>query len=202
MSRTRRGFTLIEVAVAAALLALLAAATVPVFVDYLDMRDAETTAKTLASIATGIASYETSVKTTTAAGTNTYPHKISMLANTIATTDSNSCGTAYGGTATNLVTSFNAAFPYVSFYIPAGGYQTPVGQVQDILTRVPATATVGRIEIVMPSIDSMDALRLERYIDGDDGSVTANRSGGTFRINSVSGNRMNVSYVVPAAAKC
>jgi prepilin-type N-terminal cleavage/methylation domain-containing protein len=203
MKRASRGFTLAEVAIAAALMAILAAATVPSFVEYLAQRDVESTAKTLASIASGIVSYETTVKMN-GGTTNTYPRKISYLTNQIATTDTNSCGVRYSvaGTTTTLLSTYSAAAPFVSFYIPPGGLNTPVGTISDNVVRNPNSATVGTISIVMSSIDSADAVRLERYIDGTDGNIAANRTSGIFRITATAFPKMDVSYIVPAAAKC
>src|SRR3569833_1371324 len=95
----RFGFTLMEVAVAAALIAILASATVPTFIDYLDMRNAETTAKTLAAIGNGIVSYEAIVHTN-GGTTNVYPDSIHYLTNQIATTSRNSCGNLYSSVTT------------------------------------------------------------------------------------------------------
>lgn len=201
--KNTKGFTLVEVAVAAALMALLAAATLPSFIEYLEMRDAETTASYLSSMATGIASYESAVHTN-GGTTNTYPRRVSYLTNQIATTDTNSCGARYSTVNTStLLSTYNAAAPFTNFYIPPAGLQTPMGTIQDLLTRNPTTATVGTISINMNSIDSTDAIRLEQYIDGDDGTVAANRTSGVFRINSFpSAGKANVSYIVPVAAKC
>lgn len=204
-NRLARGFTLVEVAVAAALIAILAAATVPTFVDFLDQRDVETTAKTLSSLATGLATYQSTVRTS---GTNaTYPHRLYELSTTIVTTDSNSCGVRYSavaGGAGTLVSTWTTGAPYAPFVLQSmAGYQTPIGLIQDLLVRSPNNASVGTLAIVMPTIDSVDALRLERYVDGDDGKLAANQTAGTFRINSFDGNgHANVSYVLPVANKC
>lgn len=203
----RAGFTLIEVAVAAGLMAILAAATTPSFIEFLASRDAQTTAKTLSAVASGVVAYESSVKTNGGAS-NTYPQLISSLTNPIGLTSRNSCGASYSSAPNStLLGTYNAAFPYVTFLIPAGGLSTPLGMIQDQVVRAPAAAAVGTLAIVMPAIDSTDAIRLERVIDGDDGTIAASRSSGTFRITAFSGTgtarrTASVAYVIPAAAKC
>jgi len=202
----RFGFTLMEVAVAAALIAILASATVPTFIDYLDMRNAETTAKALAAIGNGIISYQ-SIVHTNGGTTNVYPDSISSLTNPIAVTTRNSCNVAYnngGANTSTLLSTFNSAFPYATFYIPFGGYPTPLGNVDATVTRNTGNTSMS---ITMTGIDSMDAARLERYIDGDDVNITANQTGGTFRVTGFTGGggtpkKANVGYVIPVAAKC
>jgi prepilin-type N-terminal cleavage/methylation domain-containing protein len=203
----RSGFTLVEVAVAAGLMAILAAATTPNFVEFLAARDAESTAETLRAVAAGVVAYEASVKTN-GGSTNTYPQLISSLTNPISLASRNSCAKAYAAMPNStLLATYDAAFPFVSFLIPAGGLSTPLGMIQDRLIRTPSTAVVGTLAIVMPVVDSTDAIRLERTIDGDDGAVAANRVGGTLRIMSFTGTgsaqrTASVAYVIPAAAKC
>ena len=207
----RAGFTLVEVAVAAVLVGILAAATVPSLHEFLNGRDAETTVTTLSTIAAGISRYE-AVVLASGAGTNVYPGNISYLTNAITTASINSCGAAYSTLAStaNLVANWNANSPFVNFFIPAGGFYTPVGLIQDRLVRLPApgtSAVVGQLAIVMPSISQDDAMRLERIIDGDDGTIVANQTSGTFRITALNGTgsqtlTASVQYILPAAAKC
>lgn len=211
-SNNKRGFTLVEVAVAAVLVGILAAATIPSLHEFLDGQDATATATTLSTIAAGIAQYEKVVLANTT-GSNVYPGNISYLTNAITTASLNSCGAAYSttsGGAANLVTNWNTNSPFVNFYIPPGGFQTPVGVIQDQLVRLPApgtTAVVGQLAIVMTAISQDDAMRLERIIDGDDGTIAANQTSGTFRITALNGTgsqtrTASVQYLLPAAARC
>jgi hypothetical protein len=188
-------------------MAILAAATTPSFVEFLAMRDAQATAKTLSAVASGIVAYESSVKTNGGA-TNTYPQLISSLTNPITLASKNSCAAAYSAApSTTLLSTYNTAFPFATFLIPAGGLSTPLGMIQDQITRTPAAAAVGTVAIVMPAVDSTDAIRLERVVDGDDGTIAANRTSGTLRITAFSGSgsarrTAAVAYVIPVAAKC
>lgn len=188
-------------------MAILAAATTPSFVEFLATHDAQETARTLRAVASGVAAYESAV-TTNGAATNTYPQRISSLTNPINLGSANSCAIAYSRSPhTTLLSTYNAAFPYVTFLIPVGGLSTPLGMIQDEMVRVPATASIGTLSIIMPAVDSTDAIRLEREIDGDDGGVAANRAGGTLRILSFSGSgnarrTATVAYVIPVGPRC
>src|SRR4051812_23452432 len=109
----RAGFTLMEVAVAAVIVAMLAAVTAPYFVSFLDRQRAQTTADKLAALATGIAAFSAAVHTTAAATNTAYPGKLSELANVIlanSTVTHNSCGSAATGTFNaTAVTSWNTS---------------------------------------------------------------------------------------------
>ena len=143
----RSGFTLIEVAVAAGLMAILAAATTPSFVEFLASHDAQATAKTLSAVASGVVAYEASAKTNGGA-TNIYPQLISSLTNPITLASKNSCAASYAtGANATLLSTYNAAFPFVMFLIPVGGLSTPLGMIQDQMVRTPANGGVGTLAI-------------------------------------------------------
>jgi prepilin-type N-terminal cleavage/methylation domain-containing protein len=205
--KRRSGFTLIEVAVAAGLMAILAAATTPSYVEFLASHEAQATAKTLSAVASGVVAYESSVKSN-GATTNTYPLLISSLTNPISLASKNSCAATYSaGPNTTLLATYSAAFPFVTFLIPTGGLSTPLGTIQDQMVRTPANAVIGTLSIIMPVVDSTDAIRLERVIDGDDGTIAANRASGTLRITSFTGSgsarrTASVAYVIPVGPKC
>src|SRR3954471_17869205 len=155
--RSRAGFTLMEVAVAAVLIAVLAAATIPTLSEFLDNRDAAATAETLSELGAGINEFKKDVLTTTSTSSNTYPGYISQLTNLItssgtATTRLNSCGTVHTATA---VTNWSANAPFTTFFVPIGGLNTPLGMVQDAMTRNPPSAGAGTLAIRM-NVDSVD----------------------------------------------
>jgi prepilin-type N-terminal cleavage/methylation domain-containing protein len=194
----RNGFTLMEVAVAAVLIAVLAAATIPTLSEFMSGRDASTVASQLSQIAAGIATFKSSVLTTASSTSNTYPQFISQLTNPITTSNRNSC---YGTHTVTAVSSWAATGPFVSFNIPVGGLYTPLGVIQDSMFRSPSSATAGTLAIRM-SVDSMDAIRLDRVIDGGDGAAA-----GTLRITAFRGTgnqtrTADLQYLVPVAAKC
>jgi len=192
----RVGFTLIEVAVATVLVALLAAATIPALNEFMRGREAISTANTLSQLALGISNFKAAVMTA-GAGTNTYPRLISSLSNPITTSQHNSCSAVFNAGA---VTTWASSGPFVTFNIPPGGLSTPLGVVQDSMVRNPNSATVGTLAIRM-TIDSVDAVRLDQAVDGGDGPnagtlrMTFSGAGGAART-------ADVQYLVPVAAKC
>src|SRR4051812_4068255 len=165
--RARKGFTLMEVAVAAVLIAVLAAATIPTLSEFMSGRDATTVASQLSQIAAGVSTFKSAVLTSASSTSNTYPRFISQLSNPITTAQRNSCYTAHTSTA---VTNWAASGPFVTFNIPVGGLYTPLGVIQDSMFRSPNSANVGTLAIRM-TVDSADAIRLDRIIDGGDGAA-------------------------------
>jgi hypothetical protein len=186
-----------EVAVAAVLIAVLAAATIPTLSEFMSGREANMVANQLSQIAAGVASFESSVLTTGNNASNTYPRFISQLTNPITNANRNSC---YGTHSNTAVTNWAATGPFVTFNIPVGGLFTPLGTIQDSMFRSPNSASVGTLAIRM-TVDSVDAIRLDRVIDGGDGALA-----GTLRMGfSGTGSQTRTAelhYLVPVAAKC
>ena len=197
----KRGFTLAEVAVAAALVAMLAAVTSPYLVSFLDRQRAQKTADKLASIATGIGTFHALVLQ---GGVNTgaYPGFVSQLDTLITATSvasHNSCGSA--NVAANqftaaAVTAWSTYGPFVTFYLPKTGLQTPLGIVQDSMVRSNTNGTVGTLAIEMLNADSADAVMLDRVVDGGDGGLT-----GILRY-TITSSLAHIQYLVPVGAKC
>ena len=197
------GFTLVEVAVAAALIALLAAVTSPYLVEFMDTQRAQTTADQLSSLTAGIAAFNAVVKEGAATTTlNTYPGYLWQLDSIItaaAVTSHNSCGSTNNATFqfnATAVTAWSNNGPFVSFYVPRSGFVTPMGVVEDSLVRSNHAAAVGTLALQMNSVDTSDARRLDEVIDGADGGTS-----GTLRYTKV-GASATVSYIIPVGAKC
>jgi prepilin-type N-terminal cleavage/methylation domain-containing protein len=197
--RARAGFTLAEIAITAAIMAILAAVTAPYLVEFIDKQRASTTADKLAALATGIAAFSSAVHTAAAATATAYPGRISELANvisTVAANTPNSCGAAFNTTA---VAGWNTSGPFITFMVPTTGYVTPLGTVNDVLIRSPATtANVGTISMKIPAVDADDATELDKQVDGSDGAST-----GTIRwTTGAAAGTMDVTYIMPIAARC
>ncbi len=192
----RAGFTLMEVAVATVLVAVLAAATIPALNEFMRGRETIATANTLSQLAAGISNFKSAVLTG-GAGTNTYPRFISALSNPITTSQRNSCLAVFKAGAVN---TWKSSGPFVTFNVPPGGLSTPLGVVQDSMVRTPNSANVGTLAIRM-TVDSVDALRLDQVIDGGDGPAA-----GTLRMTFSGGGSAartaDIQYLVPVAAKC
>jgi prepilin-type N-terminal cleavage/methylation domain-containing protein len=201
MSSPRRsGFTLAEVAVSAAIIAMLAAVTMPSLATFIDRQRVQTTADRLEALASGVAAFAAAVKTTAASTSTAYPGLISELANQIAvnsTVTHNSCGSAATGTFNATATAnWSTNGPFVSFYVPVGGLKTPIGFVSDSMVRSPSTATAGTLALRILSADTADANMLDQVVDGGDGATA-----GTVQYTIVSA-RANISYLLPVGAKC
>jgi len=197
-SRRRSGFTLAEVAVSAAIIALLAAVTMPSLSTFLDHQRVQATADKLEALGVGVAAFAGAVRSSAATTSTVYPGLISELSNQITLNSSashNSCGTTgtFNATAT---ANWSSNGPFVSFYVPAGGLKTPMGMVSDSMVRNPTTATAGTLSLRILSADTADANMLDLAVDGGDGP-----SAGTVRY-TISAARADVSYLLPIGAKC
>ena len=199
-SRPRTGFTLLEVAVAAVIMATLAAVTAPYLIEFIDKQRAQTTADKLSALANGVAAFASAVHT--GAGTaTTYPGKISELANVIvanSTVTHNSCGSGATGTFNaTAVTSWNTSGPFITFMTTTAGFVTPLGTVSDSMIRTPATAGVGTLQLRMSVVDADDASELDKLVDGSDGSAA-----GIVRWTSNGDGTVDLRYYLPIAARC
>jgi len=85
----------------------------------------------------------------------------------------------------------------VSFLIPQGGFQTPLGVIADSLYRADPTAHATTLSIQMPAIDTAGANLLDLIIDGGDGA-----SSGTLRMGNYTNGLVDLSYLVPVGAHC
>jgi len=193
---------LAEVAVSAAILAMLAAVTVPYLATFLDKQRVQTTADRLAALSAGIAAFASSVKTTAASTSTAYPGLISELANQIVlnnTANHNSCGSGATGTFNaTATTNWSGNGPFVNFFVPAGSLKTPIGMVSDSMVRSPATALVGTLAIRMLAVDTADTNMLDLVIDG-----AVDGTAGTLRFTVNVGTHLaDIQYLVPIAAKC
>jgi type II secretory pathway pseudopilin PulG len=202
--RLLAGFTLVEVAVAAMLIALLAAVTSPYLVSYMDHQRAQTTADQLADLAKGIGAFNAVVKEGNAASTlNTYPGSLWQLDSIIVAANvvsHNSCGSTNNATFqfnATAVTAWTNNGPFVSYYIPRTGLVTPLGTVEDSLVRSNHAAAVGTLALQMIGVDDDDAVMLDLIVDGGDGGTL-----GTLRYTAAVSGLRTVSYIVPVGAKC
>lgn len=200
--RRKLGFTLAEVAVSAAIVAMLAAVTVPYLVSFLDKQRVQTTADRLAELSTGIAAFAAGVHTAAAANTNTYPGTLSELTSQIVLNSAathNSCGSgAIGFFNAHAVSDWSTNGPFLNFFVPVGGIHTPMGIVADSLVRAPLSATAGLLFIRMMAVDTADANMLDLVIDGGDGGIAGTLR---FTVNGVT-HVADIQYLVPVGAKC
>lgn len=173
-SSSSRGFTLVEVVVALAVILILAAVALPNVVGYMDQKRVESAATQLALVrdalyntASGATAFRQRV--TSNAG------RLSQLSSAIVANDANyatgsddSCGTTFTTTQRNNWLTYG---PFVNFVIDRDhGMATPIGTAVDSLTRVPNSASAGRLRLnFVNSVDSVDAAMLDNEMDGGDG---------------------------------
>ena len=165
---TRRGFSLVEITVALAILLVLAAVTVPALVGHMDQMAVEATADQLALVRDalyqkGADAFRQDV------GANA--GRLSQLARPIERNDPaylDSCGDEFSTKEEN-----NWDGPYVNFDIaPASGMATPIGIAGDVLTRVPP-AGAGSLRIDFTNnVELAQATLLDQHVDGGNGNAT------------------------------
>ena len=164
MNSTRSGFTVIEVVVATAIIAVLSAVMFPVVSEQLEQRRVDKAITTLKSLADAVTAFRANV------GIN--PGRLVHLSNQILSTDLNSCGVAYGVAPANLW-----AGPYytrqvlVTTGLPLS--EDNLGRVQNTLVRAPAAvATPGSLAFQVTGIPLEKVTLIEDAVDGDASATT------------------------------
>jgi prepilin-type N-terminal cleavage/methylation domain-containing protein len=172
ISGRRRGFTLAEVVVTAAVLVIIAAITMPSLAGYYNIKNVAETKATLLSL--GLALNNQSVIAQDRGflqQVNTkYPQKLSYLTTPIVSATSTQCGSTV---ATPLtfgvadVTAWNAAGPFTDINVIANkGVATPLGWVHDSVVKgASAVGTAGWVELHIDSIERADVRALDSLID-------------------------------------
>lgn len=214
-SELRRGFTLTEVAVAAAIFAILAA------VVFATVHGATgTTTKRIGDAAAELREVTNAInKFDTATGDGSpekgrLPLQISHLTDTIVDVSSancprcrNSCGFGPAPPAQSLYSSENEngwrnrPGPFYSRnVIPGVGFPLPIGFVRDSLIRSPATAanairSYGILQVRIDNVSFADAQELNAIVDGDNSAST-----GTIRWTATAdaeGMLSSIFWVIP-----
>jgi prepilin-type N-terminal cleavage/methylation domain-containing protein len=160
----RSGFTLIEVIVAAAIIATLSAIMFPVVAEQIERRRVDNAVTTLKNLADAVTAFRVDV------GMN--PGRLVDLSSPITSMDLNSCGSSYGTPAANLW-----AGPYytkqllISTGLPLS--EDNLGRVQNVLPRDPAgLSTPGTLAFQVTSIPVEKVTEIDDAVDGDGGVTT------------------------------
>jgi prepilin-type N-terminal cleavage/methylation domain-containing protein len=178
----RRGFTLAEILVTIAIVAVLAAVVVPTIGKRLSEGESASLASTLASLRDGILEYRADVRR--------YPTNLRYLSSApVSATDL--C-------AQSVPSSFLASWkgPYVDRAITTSGLKVNDGTVADAIALSPSTftaTTTGELSIEVSEVDSTVARRIERESD-----VTLDFTAGTIRWTHLGNGRGKLSLVIPA----
>ena len=183
-AQRRRGFALLEAIVGIAMLAILAAAIVPLIVGAEDRARAEATARELNLIKWAIDRFEDRV--------GDYPGQLSHTSEPIVVGDANSCGEAFsssersdwGGSSSNYGPWFRDHMILKGF-----GFPTAVGFMRDSLTR-----SGSNLIISITDVAEAQALELDFLVDGTGGG--AGPASGEIRWGAIVDGVTTVQYTL------
>lgn len=190
MSRVRRGFMLLEVVVAIAILILLAAIVTPVMLGAIDAARVDQSAKMFANIAAGLQAFDDEIGSNTGPPNNRseYPLALTHLTTPITTAQSNVCARAYDS---GDVGAWNG--PYITQSVPPTGIKTGIGTIN--VTTVLLNSTTMALRI--PNVIFEEAVMLNDQVDGDGNTVSGSPTG-SVRFGSADVNGLvTVDYAVP-----
>ena len=176
IARTRfHAFTLVEVVVALAVVLILAAVAVPSVAGYLQQQRVEATAAQLATVrdalynpAAGANAFFQKITSANAGRLSELEEVIIASNATYATGTDNSCGNAFS---TGERNNWLANGPFMVYNSERStGMMTPIGLVEDTLTRIPNSATSGKLRLTFKNnVELSDAQLLDAFVDGGDG---------------------------------
>jgi type II secretory pathway pseudopilin PulG len=198
--RRRRGFSLFEAVISAAILAILGAAIVPSVVSYRTQLRLRDTANDLLEIGAAVQKYQL------AANVGFYPGRLSHLSTEfVPGTDVTSCNTTYTAAGTTVV-RWRVGGPYITRLIPTTGLKFGVGVANNVLERSSPSGTVGSLLLRIPQVDYEDAILLNDIIDGplDIETVDRRNIDGAIRWPVIPSTTSTVSllFVMPIAKTC
>jgi prepilin-type N-terminal cleavage/methylation domain-containing protein len=199
MRRRRRiaAFSLLEVMVALAIVAVIAAVTMPTLKSAMDRALVAETAIRLQALRDGIFN--------PAATGNAFfqqvgatPGRLHQLSQAIVSSDATSPNSCGGTFSNGQVTKWKASGPFVKYAVEAGvGLGTPMGQIDDVLIREPPNAAAGVIKLTIAEAEIDLVERLDLELNSGDG-IDAGSVQWTPTTSSVT----TMSYIVPVGNKC
>jgi prepilin-type N-terminal cleavage/methylation domain-containing protein len=200
MRRRRRtaAFSLMEIIVALAILAILGATTLPTIKSGMDRAYVAETATRLQALRDGIYNPATGANAFFQV-VGSYPGRLSQLSTAIvaqdATNSPNSCGGSYPNGAVN---KWIASGPFVKYTIEPGvGLGTPMGRIDDVLIREPANAAPGVLKMILPEAELDLVARLDLELNSGDGS-----GAGSVQWTPSATNVTTMSFEIPVGNKC
>jgi prepilin-type N-terminal cleavage/methylation domain-containing protein len=182
MKTQRHGWTVVEVMVALAIIALLGALVVPSIIASVDRARVKGAEDSLTALARGVGMFEDRV--------NAYPSRLTQLVFPIvAGTDTDICGTTY-----NVGQQNRWGGPYLDRTIPAAGVPIGIGTVVNQFDVLPDPSGIDYLRLVIGNVLLEDAAALDMRVDGGDGA-----GGGTIRWLAPAGGFVTAYYLIPFA---
>lgn len=207
MARARRtvraAFTMAEIIVALAIMAVLGGVIIPRIAGYVDSQRISSTADTLTDLANAIKTFKTKV--------GFYPGQLTQLADSVQSTapaDTTDCrpgvGTLQLFTSTQVTNWRNAPGPFYPKAISTTGLQLPIGLASNPVIRSSNNTTAGTLAITINFVNIDDARDLNTLIDGPtDVDVSGANATGAVRYGAPPANKqVTVTYVVPVGQTC
>lgn len=188
MRTLRRGFTVLEILIGIALIAIMSAAVIPALMGR--VRDAQTSAlgQSLFSLSQAIFEYRKAV--------TSYPGELVLLATKPLGTNTDLCGNNIG---TGNANSWRG--PYVSRELVSGGIGIGDAQIVNTLRRTPAApALPTSLYIDVTMVDTLTAVDLEAQFDGDANPGTGSirySNGPVGSIPAAAPGTVTLSYAMP-----
>jgi prepilin-type N-terminal cleavage/methylation domain-containing protein len=201
IKRLRRGFTLLEITVAAVIVAVLAAVTVPSMISYLEFQDIKTTRDMLFTLRDAITNPATGANAFYQKVGTVYPGRLAELSapiTTVAASNPNSCGNVFTAA---QVTAWNTNGPFVNMVIPTTGLPTPIGLIENVMVRTPNSATAGTLAIKMLAQPLANAQELDYLIDANASGVGDGAAAGSLRWTGT-GPVVDISFMITVGARC
>jgi type II secretory pathway pseudopilin PulG len=178
-----RGFALLEAIVGMVMLAIMAAAIVPLIAGAEDRLRAEETVRDLDHLKSAIDRFKDKVAV--------YPKLLEHLVDPIATSDANSCGTAYSVGQTNSWANDDVKHgPWFNNHmvVKSFGFPTAVGFVRDSTTR-----SGSNLIIWLTDVAEAQALELDAIVDSTSGVGAAS---GEIRWGAIVDGVTSVQYTL------
>lgn len=193
-ARPRSGIVILWVVIGVTLAALLAIGALPLALEAHRQQAATRTAEMLWQVKLAILDSTTNARSFRPR-VSRHPSRLSQLVYPISTSQQAACGTNFQNP---HVTSWNAWGPFIGIHIDSTiGLVTPIGTAQNLLIRQPANVAIGVLVIRFPVVDEADAIRLDEFVDGADGSAA-----GTVRWAAPAGGTTALDYRIYADNIC
>lgn len=179
MHRLRRGFTLAEILVALAIMAILGAVIVPTIFSAVDRARVDGAVESLDAIGEAIALFVDQV--------NGHPASLTQLVVPITGADADICGAGYNGGEQN-----RWAGPYLERAVAAGGVPLGVGTAANAFSVQADPSGIDYLRVDILEVAQEDAAALDRRLDEGDGPAS-----GALRWTGPVGGLVTAHYLVP-----